>query len=336
MKLCLVATIQYAVDSGIAKARVCLLLQIEIRRIQRWEQRQKETGSMNYRRPGPEKGMHALMPAEKLAIIAYVGQEQTSDMSLQQLSHTGREKGVFCVSASGVRSILLANGLVTQRNEKRYGTGTSLPPARPAELTGPNMCWTWDISYLLTTVHRMFYYLYVMLDEWSRKAVAWQVTYTLEAAEAKQLISTAVLSEGLLDVPCEQRPVIVNDRGKQMKATSVKTMLADLHMPQIFARPHTPDDNPFIESLFGTIKSAPSWPNRFPANDIIFVRSYFDNYFHWYNTQHFHSGIQYLHPADKHAGLEEQIIRERESQLTNQRNARKMYWLNQKLTGSSL
>lgn len=336
MKRCLVATIQYAADSGISKARICVLLKIDIRRIQRWERRQKETGAMKYYTPGPEQGMHALMPSEKRAVIAYVQQEYTSDMSLQQLSHSGREKGLFFVSASSVRGILHAEGLLTQRYEKRYGTGTRLAPNRPPELTGPNMCWTWDISYLHTTVHRVFYYLYVMLDEWSRKAVAWQVAYTAKAAEAQQLISTAVLHEGLLDVPEEQRPVVVNDRGKQMKAVSVKTMLADLHMPQLFTRPRTPDDNPYIESLFGTMKTAPSWPRKFPPNDIMSVRSYVDHYFHWYNTHHFHSGIQYLHPADKHAGLEQQILAERSLQLTNQYNARKMYWLNQKLTGSSL
>jgi hypothetical protein len=102
------------------------------------------------------------------------------------------------------------------------------------------------------------------------------------------------------------------------------------------SRPRTPNDNPFIELFFGTVKTARSWPGRFPANDIESVRDYFEQYFHWYNTRHFHSGIDYLHPADKHAGLEDQIIKEREKQLTNQRNARKMYWLNQQLTGSSL
>ena len=158
----------------------------------------------------------------------------------------------------------------------------------------------------------------------------------MQAREAKQLINTAVINENLLEAPDNQRPIIVNDRGKQMKAKAVKKMFIDLHMPQTFSRPRTPNDNPFIESFFGTVKTAQSWPGCFPANGIETVCEYFEKYFNWYNTRHFHSGINYLHPADKHAGLEDQIIKERETQLTNQRNARKMYWLNQQLTGSSL
>ena len=336
MKISIVAVIQNAVDNGVSKTRVCLLMQINVRRIERWEQRQRATGTMNYRKPGPQHAWHALKPSEACDIIEYVQLERTSDMSLQQLAHNGREEGVFCVSASCIRSVILEEGLLVQRVKRRRCVGNGLKPARPDELTGPNECWTWDISYVLTVIKRLYYYLYVMLDEWSRKVVAWHIAYTMQAREAKQLINTAVINENLLEAPDNQRPIIVNDRGKQMKAKAVKNMFIDLHMPQTFSRPRTPNDNPFIESFFGTVKTAQSWPGCFPANGIETVCEYFEKYFNWYNTRHFHSGINYLHPADKHAGLEDQIIKERENQLTNQRNARKMYWLNQQLTGSSL
>ena len=336
MKTSIVAVIQNAVDHGVSKTRVCVLMQINVRRIERWEQRLKATGTMSYRKPGPQRAWHALKPSEAHDIIEYVQSERTSDMSLQQLAHNGREEGVFCVSASCIRNVILEEGLLVQRMKRRRCVGNGLKPARPDELIGPNECWTWDISYLLTVIKRLYYYLYVMLDEWSRKVVAWHIAYTMAASEAKQLINKAVINENLLEAPDDQRPIIVNDRGKQMKAKAVKKMFVDLNMPQTFSRPRTPNDNPFIESFFGTVKTARSWPGRFPANDIESVRDYFEQYFHWYNTRHFHSGIDYLHPADKHAGLEDQIIKERENQLTNQRNARKMYWLNQQLTGSSL
>ena len=106
-----------------------------------------------------------------------------------------------------------------------------------------------------------------------------------------------------------------------MKARSIKTVF-ELHgMPQLFARPRTPNDNPFIESAFGTAKTAPGYPGRFLDRQEA-VR-YFDNYFRWYNTEHFHSGIDYVTPEQCHCGLRNQILAERKAKLDKQRNWRK-------------
>ena len=129
------------------------------------------------------------------------------------------------------------------------------------------------------------------------------------------------MAENILDLPEAQRPEIVNDRGRQMKARSIKTMF-NLHgMPQLFARPRTPNDNPFVESIFGTVKTAPQYPGRFL--DRTDAMGYFERYFRWYNTEHLHSGIDYVTPDQCHRGLRNQIVAERKKKLAAQQQLRK-------------
>ena len=130
----------------------------------------------------------------------------------------------------------------------------------------------------------------------------------------------------LLDVPRDRLPVVVNDRGTQMKAKPVKQMFVDLGLAQTFSRPRTPNDNPFIEALFSTVKTAPDYPGYFPNHSIRIAREYFVDYFHWYNYEHFHSGIGYIHPIDKHEGRAETILKKRKEDVINQRKLRRVYW----------
>ena len=106
-------------------------------------------------------------------------------------------------------------------------------------------------------------------------------------------------------------------------------MLIDLGIEQTFARRRTPNDNPYVESLFSTIKTSPVYPGWFPYDDAAVVQRYFDQYFKWYNTEHYHSRIGYVTPVQKHTGQAERIIAERKKQLTAQREERKHYWLSQ-------
>ena len=129
------------------------------------------------------------------------------------------------------------------------------------------------------------------------------------------------MDENILDIPEESRPEVINDRGRQMKAKSIKQMFEVHHMPQLFARPRTPNDNPFVESMFGTVKRAPEYPGRFL--DLEAAVEYFDHYFPWYNTEHYHSGIDYVTPDQCHRGLRGKIVAERRGKLESQRQLRK-------------
>ncbi len=284
---------------------------------------------MSYYDPGPKQVMNAILPTERSALLNYVGQEETVDYSLQVLALRGAEQGLFFLSASTVRKVLIEEEIMSDRRPKQGRSGSGRKPDRPAELTGPNQCWTWDISYLRTDLPRIFWYLFVMLDEWSRKVIAWRVADHMITEEAQGLIDDAFLVENLMDVPRSQLPVVVNDRGSQMKAKPVKQMMLDLGLVQTFARPKTPNDNPFIESFFSTVKSAPTYPECFPSETVNITRNYFENYFGWYNTEHYHSGIGYVHPIDKHEGRAQAILKERKERLKRQRLERRSYWINQ-------
>jgi putative transposase len=219
-----------------------------------------------------------------------------------------------------VYRILCSEGLMSMRGPHRHHNGRSVPPTRK-EITGPNQRWCWDISYLHTYERSVFLYLYLLLDEYSRKAIHWLISWHQGAEDAQQLLEGGLLAENILDRPEEQRPEIVNDRGRQMKARSIKTIF-ELHgMPQLFARPRTPNDNPFVESAFGTAKTAPGYPGRFL--DLEDAVRYFRRYFHWYNTEHLHSGIDYVTPDQCHLGLRDRIVSERRTRLDAQQRLRK-------------
>ena len=166
------------------------------------------------------------------------------------------------------------------------------------KLTGPNQRRCLDISYLPIYEKGIFMNLYLLLDEYSRKALSWLVSWHQTAQEAQRLLERGLINENILDLPEDQRPVVINDRGCQMKPKPIKKMFEDHHMPQLFARPRTPGDNPFVESLFGTIKEAPQYPGRFL--DLDNGIHYLDRNFPCYNTEHYHSGIDYVAPLQCH------------------------------------
>jgi len=336
VKIEIVRIIDVAGESGIAKYKTCDLLQIKMRRVERWSLRMKVLGNMEYVRPGPKRVLHAIMPAERKALMEFIGQEETVDYSLQTIAIKGAEQNLFYMSASSVRTILYNEELAVDRNRFDRRKGGTNKPDRPDELTGPKQCWCWDISYLKTDILRTFWYLYVMLDEWSRKVIAWRVSRSLGQEEAQLLIDDAFIAESLIDKPEDEQPVVVNDRGTQMKAVAVKQMFKDLGIFQTFSRPRTPNDNPFIESLFSTVKRSPVYPGWFPSHDEATVMEYFNQFFNWYNHEHYHSRIGYVTPFQKHEGLAEGVIKQRGMSLAAQREIRRDYWLSQQLTGDGL
>jgi transposase InsO family protein len=260
------------------------------------------------------------LPLEKEQILAMARQEEYADMSHRILTVTAWDAGRFYASFSSVYRVLLANNMASSRGCHRPHNGTSVPPFRK-ELTGPNQRWCWDISYLLTEEKGLYLYLYLLLDEYSRKAINWLVSWVQSAREAKFLLDGGMVKENILDLPEDERPEVINDRGRQMKAKPIKRLFEDHGMPQLFARPRTPNDNPYIESSFSTAKRHPDYPGRFL--DQGHGGDYFDRYFGWYNNEHYHSGIKYVTPDQAHRGLMDAIVAERKRHLKRQRMLRK-------------
>jgi transposase InsO family protein len=233
---------------------------------------------------------------------------------------TAWDKGLFQASFSTVYRVLKAQNLMTARGPGGAHNGNSKAPVRK-ELTGPNQRWCWDISYLMTFQKGMYLYLYLLLDEWSRKAIQWRISWQQTAEESRLLLEGGLVAQNILDLPEDDRPEIISDRGRPMKAKPIRRLCEDHGMPQLFARPRTPNDNPFIESAFSTVKRAPEYPGRFldDAQAVI----YFGRYFPWYDTEHYHSGIDYVTPEQAHQGLRPIVVEERRIKMLSQRSRRR-------------
>lgn len=306
---------------GVSAWRSCTILAISPRRIARWQAHVRQGLGLADGTPGPQEAMHRLLPVEVEGIVAMATSAEYVDLSHRILAVTAGEKGLFFASFSTVYRVLLARGLMTARGPGGHHNGHSLVPVRKA-LSGPNQRWCWDISYLSTMEKGVYLYLYLLLDEYSRKVVAWRIAWNQTAAEAGLLLESGLEKENILDLPEDRRPELINDRGRQMKAKPIRQLCEDHHMPHLFARPRTPNDNPFIESAFSTVKRTPDYPGRF-LDDGQAV-AYFAKYFDWYNREHYHSGIDYVTPVQAHTGLRETIVARRLSQQRAQRLRRRL------------
>lgn len=320
LKAEILVMVEQAKERGVSITRACALLMIARRRVVRWRRDRDRGKGLGNLKPGPKEPVHRLLPVERESVWQMAAKEEYADLSHRILAVTAWDMGLFFVSFSSVYRIMRSANLTTIRGGQRSHNGRSLPPVRN-ELTGPNQRWCWDISYLPTYEKGIFLYLYLLLDEYSRKALSWLISWHQTAREAERLIEEALINENILDLPEDQRPVVINDRGCQMKAKPIKRMFEDHHMPQLFARPRTPNDNPFIESLFGTIKTAPQYPGRFL--DLDDAVRYFSRYIPWYNTEHYHSRIDYVTPDQCHRGLTDSIVSFRRQSLEKQRQLRK-------------
>ncbi len=319
-KVDILLAISEAKEKGMTCSRACHLWMIERRRVIRWNGKWKRGESLVNGRPGPREPIHRLLPQERQTVLSVAVRDEYADLSHRILAVTAWDRGLFLMSFSSVYRILRSENLMSMRGYHRYHNGQSRAPERK-ELTGPNQRWCWDISYLKTFEKGLFLFLYLLLDEYSRKVIHFLISWNQRAEEARELIETGLMKENILALPEGKRPEIINDHGRQMKASSIQRVFRDHGMPQLFARPRTPNDNPFVESLFGAAKTAPGYPDRFLDRED--ASRYFDSYFRWYNSEHLHSGIDYVTPDQCHRGLKDILVKERKAKLQEQRRLRK-------------
>jgi putative transposase len=313
-KKAIMAVVVEAKSNGVSRNRTCVLLQVAERRVRHWFCRSVLVDA----KPGPEHAPHALLIEERSAIVALSKDEKYVDDSHRVLTAKGVDAGLIAVSASTVYRVMRTEGLTTDRSGRSHRNGNSRKPDRP-ELTGPNQRWCWDISYLRTTVPGIFLYLYALLDEYSRKVVAFRVSWNMVNAEGKELVDEGIEKEGL--TPEQVKALILfNDRGAQMKAKSFKQFLEDLGISQKFARPRTPNDNPFVESLFSITKGAIDYPDMFI--DDVEALVYFTAYFDFYNNVRRHGKIKYVTPAQRHNGEDRAILALRDERRVAARRMR--------------
>ena len=305
---------------GVSARRTGALRAIEYRRGVRWQQLARQGQPLANRHPGPTDPLHRILPAEIEQIVALARRQEYGDRSHRLRAVTAWEQDLLQVSFSTVYRVLKARNRMTARGPSRPPNGHSTAPVRK-ELSGPNQRWCWDISYLPTFQQGEYLFLDLLLDEWSRKVIQWRIAGHQTAGESRCLLEGGLAEQNILDLPAAQRPELINDRGRQMKAKPIQRLCEDPGMPQLLARPRTPNDNPFIESAFSTVKRAPAYPGRFL--DDAQAREYLRRYFTWYATEHYPSGIDYVTPQQAHAGRRPGIVAQRRVQQLAQRRRRR-------------
>jgi putative transposase len=255
------------------------------------------------RRPSPPR---RIPDEDREKIAGVLNEERFADLVPAEVYATLLEEGRYLCSIRSMHRILAENVDVRDRRNQ-----LSHPAyARPELLAeAPNELWSWDITKLRGPEKWSYFYLYVILDVFSRYVVGWMVADRESAALAKKLIADT----------CERQHVepgeltLHADRGSSMKSKCVAFMLADLGVTKTHSRPHVSDDNPYSEAQFKTLKYRPDFPERFGC--VQDSRGFCGDFFDWYNHDHHHSGLELLTPADVHYGLVDQRVSERQRVL---------------------
>jgi putative transposase len=249
-------------------------------------------------RPAPRSQPRALSPAERQQVLEVLHGERFWDAAPATVYAILLDEGSYLCSPSTMYRLLRALGETGDR--RRHATH---PPRIKPEVVAakPNQVWSWDITKLAGPARWTWYYLYTILDIYSRYAVGWMVAHREAAALAERLLADTLAAQGVEP----GRLTVHADRGDSMTAKPVALLLADLGVTKSHARPHVPDDNPYSESQFKTLKHHPTFPDRFGSLED--ARAFCQRFFGWYNFEHRHSGIALLTPADVHHGHAEQI-----------------------------
>jgi putative transposase len=248
----------------------------------------------------------ALRPEERQEVLALLNEPRFVDLAAPQVYATLLDEGTRICSLRTMYRILESSGQVRERRDQLRH-----PQYKKPELlaTAPNQVWTWDITKLLGPAKWTYFYLYVILDIFSRYVVGWTVATSECSAVAKALIDETCRRHGIEP----DQLTLHSDRGSPMVSKPVAFLLADLAVTKSHSRPHVSDDNPFSEAQFKTLKYRPDFPERFGSVD--HSRFHCRDFFPWYNTEHRHSSLGFHTPHDVHFGLAAQKYQQRAAVL---------------------
>ena len=301
-----ITLIDEAVDDGAALGKACELLGITERTYYRWKNKQKQ-GSIEDSRPTAEHSSPswALSPEERQRVLDTANSPEYADMTPHEIVVALADKGIYIASESTFYRILKEEKLLNHRGrtaENSHGEATT------HVATAPNQVWTWDITYLYGPAKGLFYYLYMIIDLYSRDVVDWEVWDTQDAEHASELIRRACMKQGRLST---QPLVLHSDNGSPMKGATMLETLYALGITPSNSRPRVSNDNAYSESMFKTLKYRPNYqPKGF--ENLEASRTWVAGFVHWYRNEHYHSGIKFLHPADVHAGKAAEILEKRQ------------------------
>lgn len=298
--------------------RACETVGLSVRTLQRWR---KQAGGEDARMGARTVPSNKLNPSERKRILDTVNSPEYKELSPKQIVPRLADQGKYIGSESSMYRILREEDQLKHREPSQ--------PARwhkPTEYvaTGPCQVWTWDITYLRSSVRGTFFYLYMIMDIWSRKIVGWDV----QAVESMEWASLLV-DRSCRDLGVDPEGLILHsDNGGPMKGSTMLATLQRLGVVPSFSRPRVSDDNPFSEALFRTLKYRPEYPNK-PFEALEQTRQWVAGFVRWYNTEHLHSAIRFVTPDDQHSGREQEILAQRRRVYEKARRRNPQRWTGQ-------
>ncbi len=301
-----VALIKTACTSGARLHKACSQIGLTVRTFQRWQTPAAQAGDRRTTslRRHPEHTHNQLNEAERQQVLAVVNSPEFAKLTPSQIVPKLADRGEYIASESTMYRILREN----KQLQHRHGSKKASPHPKPKSLVAQaiNQVYSWDITYLPTTIQGKYYYLYVYLDIFSRKIVGWQV-YDRECGEHAKALLQSIYERERIE---PGQLTVHSDNGSPMKAQTLLVLMQNLGVAYTRSRPSVSDDNPFPESLFKTLKYRVDLPLK-PFDSLLEARDYVAQLVHWYNEEHQHSGIGYVTPSARHAGLDQAILEQR-------------------------
>jgi len=313
--------IDEAVDQGARLTSACALMGVSVRTIERWKQQNQclDRRTVRVHRPA-----NKLTEQERQQIIDIANTPRFSALPPSQIVPRLADEGRYIASESSFYRTLKAFNQLHHRGPAKPRKPAVAPRGHCA--TGPRQVWSWDITYLHTTVKGQFFYLYLMLDIYSRKIVGWEVHEVERAQLAGQLLMRATLAERI-DRTMPQ-PVLHSDNGSPMKGATMLATMQSLGVVPSFSRPSVSNDNPYSESLFRTLKGGPRWPDK-PFESLTEARQWVYDFVQWYNHEHRHSAIGFVTPVQRHNQQDSAIMAQRRVLYQQAKSKRPERWSGQ-------
>jgi transposase InsO family protein len=306
-----------AVLGGARLARACALLGFSERTLQRWQL--TTAGSVDGRTVRHEAPAHKLSNLERATLLVIANSPEFGHLPPSQIVPRLADQQRYIASESTFYRVLRAAHQLAHRRAERLAHPRSKP--RAACATASNQLYTWDITYLPTTMHGVYFYLYLFLDVFSRKIVAWQIYAEESCAHASEIVKDLCRREQIT----YGQLLLHSDNGSPMKGATLLATLQALGVMASLSRPAVSNDNPYSESLFKTLKYRPAYPLT-PFADLPAARSWASTLVHWYNHEHRHSAIRFVTPAQRHAGLDQEILAQRHAVYAIARAKNPLRW----------
>jgi len=296
--------IDKAVEAGARKRLASEEAGICLRTYRRWvrDGNISEDRRADAQRPTPANKLTA---QERTQILEICNQPEYESLPPSQIVPRLADKGKYLASESSFYRILKEADQLHHRGKAKAKQKQRPPTTHIAKAA--NEVWSWDISYLPSVVKGQFFYLYLIMDIFSRKIVGWEVHDQEGGEEAAALMQRTVLAER-----CFRKPLVLHsDNGSPMKSQTMQAKLYDLGVIPSHSRPRVSNDNPYSESLFRTLKYCPQWPSeRFES--LSAARKWVSEFACWYNEEHRHSRIRFVTPMQRHQGEDSEILARRD------------------------